>query len=147
MRELVGVLRAADPAGVPPPQPTLSTMDSLVAAARQTGMTVSVRLLGSVASLSPATDVAAYRLVQEALTNARQHAPGAAVDITVDYGSDSVTVTIRNGPGTSPDGVFTDGGHGLLGMRERVRHCGGTLTVGPVDTGWQVEARLPLGDR
>lgn len=144
MRELVGVLRATDSAVVPPPQPSLSTLDTLVTAARQTGMTVSVRMLGETAPLSPANDVAAYRLVQEALTNARQHAPGAAVAITVDYGTDSVVLIIHNGLGAPPDGVLSRGGHGLLGMRERVRHCGGDLTVGPAGDGWQVATRLPL---
>jgi signal transduction histidine kinase len=146
MRELVGVLRTTDTADVPPPQPSLSTLDTLVTAARQTGMTVSLRIRGSVASLSPATDVAAYRLVQEAVTNARQHAPGAAVDITVDYRENDVTLTVHNGPGAPPDGVPSEGGHGLLGMRERVRHRGGDLTVGPTDGGWEVVARLPVGD-
>lgn len=149
MRELVGVMRAKATVtdDVPAPQPSLSMLDTLVAAARQTGMTVSVRTEGAATPLSPANDVAAYRLVQEALTNARQHAPGAQVDITVDYQADGVTLTIRNGPGATPPGLTTDGGHGLLGMRERVRHCGGDLTVGPTDgDGWQVAARLPLGD-
>lgn len=151
MRELVGVLRARSaPAGdIPAPQPSLSTVDDLVTAARRIGMTVSVHTTGTPATLSPATDVAAYRLVQEALTNARQHAAGATVDVTVGYGADTVTLTVGNGPGSAPPPeTRTGGGHGLLGMRERVRHCGGDLRVGPTaGHGRQVAARLPLGDR
>jgi signal transduction histidine kinase len=144
MRELVGILRARPTTS---PQPSLSMMDDLVTSARDTGMAVTVRTSGTPAPLSPATDVAAYRLVQEALTNARQHAPGAPVDVSVAYRAADVTLTVHNGPAESR--ADTDGGgHGLLGMRERVRHCGGDLDAGPTGAGgWRITARLPLAER
>jgi signal transduction histidine kinase len=144
MRELVGILRARPTTS---PQPSLSMMDDLVTSARDTGMAVTVRTSGTPAPLSPATDVAAYRLIQEALTNARQHAPGAPVDVSVAYRAADLTLTVYNGPSESR--VDTDGGgHGLLGMRERVRHCGGDLDAGPTGAGgWRITARLPLAER
>jgi signal transduction histidine kinase len=144
MRELVGILRARPTTS---PQPSLSTMDDLVTSARDTGMAVTVRTSGTPAPLSPATDVAAYRLVQEALTNARRHAPGASVDVSVAYRAADLTLTVHNGP-TESGADTGGGGHGLLGMRERVRHCGGDLDAGPTGAGgWRVTARLPLAKR
>jgi signal transduction histidine kinase len=144
MRELVGIMRAATPDdAVAPPQPTLSTVDTLVAAARDTGMVVTLRTTGTPARLSPAADVAAYRVVQEALTNARRHAPGAAVTVTVDHGAAAATLTVHNGPPRGrPD---RDGsGYGMVGMRERIRLCGGDLSAGPAaGGGWRITARLP----
>jgi signal transduction histidine kinase len=110
-------------------------------------MTVAVTVSGTPATLSPATDVAAYRLVQEALTNARRHSPGAPVTVTVDHHPEDITMTIHNGRAGHPPADAADGGHGLLGMRERVRQCGGDLRVGPDDGGWTVTARLPTGHR
>jgi signal transduction histidine kinase len=139
MRELVGIMRTA---------PSLSTVDELVTAARTTGLTVTVRTTGAPACLSPASDAAAYRIVQEALTNARRHAPGAAVDISLDYRAADLTLTVHNGPSTDGGDASAGGGHGLLGMGERVRHCGGDLRAGPTEAGgWQVTARLPVANR
>jgi len=141
MRELVGIMRARPTDDIAPP--ALSRVDELVTSARDTGLPVRLRTTGTPGRLSPAADVAAYRIVQEALTNARQHAPGVEVEVTVDYRQADVALTVHNGPGRahSPD----SGGHGLIGMRERVRHCGGDLSTGPTDGGgWQVVARLPL---
>ncbi|TDV57254.1 signal transduction histidine kinase [Actinophytocola oryzae] len=138
MRQLVGIMRAGDTDVA-----SLSTVDGLVTASRDLGMTVTVEVTGTVAPLSPAADIAAYRLVQEGLTNARQHAPGAAVSIAVVYRAAGVSVTVRNGRAEAPG--TGGGGHGLVGMRERIRHCGGELRVGPADGGgWEIAARLPL---
>jgi signal transduction histidine kinase len=139
MRELVGIMRT--PTGIAPPQPSLSAVDELVSSVRD--MPVTIRIVGTPTSLSPAADVAAYRLVQEALTNARQHAPGAEVEVCVEYRAAEVALSVHNGPSArSP--AMDGGGHGLVGMRERVRHCGGELHAGPTETGgWQVSARLP----
>jgi signal transduction histidine kinase len=144
MRELVGILRARPTTG---PRPSLSTVEELVSSARDTGMAVTVRTSGRPAPLSPATDLAAYRLVQEALTNARRHAPGAPVDVRVAYRAAEVTLIIHNGTGDDP-AKPTGAGHGLLGMRERVLHCGGQLDAGPTGAGgWRVTASLPLAHR
>ena len=124
----------------------------LVAGARAAGLPVTLDL-PPVPDLPPALDLAAYRVVQEGLTNVLRHAPGAPVAVGVAVGSE-VMVTVRNGPGSAPPGVDPGvdpgggpgGGHGLAGMRERVRLAGGTLRAGPVPGGgWLVEARLPAG--
>ena len=95
----------------------------------------------------PGVGVCAYRIVQEALSNATRHAPGAAVTVTVDHDSDTVRLRVANSPGTpgppSPEGQRS--GHGLTGMRERVVLLGGSLTAGPAPGGgFAVSAVLPL---
>ena len=97
--------------------------------------------------LDPGVELTAYRIVQEALTNARRHAPGAAVDVELSYTGDHLRLRIRdNGPG--PPEAATGTGHGVLGMRERVGMAGGTLWVGPAPvSGFLVEAVLPIGGR
>ena len=97
---------------------------------------------GRVVSLDPGVQLTAYRIIQEALTNARRHAPGAAVDVELDYSSEALLVRVRdNGPGPDASGD----GHGLLGMRERAAMVGGTLTVGrSPGGGFLVEAVLPI---
>ena len=89
-------------------------------------------------------ELTAYRIVQEALTNSRRHAPGAAVDVELDYADTALHVRVRdNGPGVSRGSEVTDG-HGLLGMRERAAMVGGRITVEPGTAGFLVEATLPL---
>ncbi|CNF65284.1 histidine kinase domain-containing protein [Mycobacterium tuberculosis] len=144
MRRLLGVLR--EDAGAEPtrrPQPGLQQLLDLVDASRGSGP-AGVRLIvrGDVAALDPGLELAAYRIAQEALTNARRHAPGAAVDVELDYAPDALRVTVRdNGPGPGPGSA----GHGLLGMRERAAAAGGELRTGPGPVGgFLVEATLPL---
>jgi signal transduction histidine kinase len=147
MRRLLGVLR--EDAGAEPtraPQPGLHQLLALIDETRDAAGT-STRLIvrGHVAALDPGVELTAYRVVQEALTNVRRHAPGAAVDVEVDYGADAVCVRVRdNGPGPGAAGR-TEGGHGLLGMRERVATVGGELRIGPAPvSGFLVEATLPV---
>ena len=96
----------------------------------------------------PSAGVCAYRIVQEALSNAGRHAAGAPVAVSVDYNADTVTLQVTNGPGV-PAGQLADGrgpGHGLTGMRERVELLGGSLSAGPAPGGgFAVSAVLPLG--
>jgi signal transduction histidine kinase len=144
MRRLLGVLRE-DAQGEPDrdPQPGLARLNELVDMARAAGSPVRLTLQGQVAALPPGVDLCAYRILQEALTNARRHAPGAAVDVELDYGADLLHMRVRDhGPGpSSPD----HDGHGLLGMRERAIMVGGTLRTGPADGGgFEVEAELPI---
>ncbi|MEV3924672.1 sensor histidine kinase [Actinomadura coerulea] len=152
MRRLLGVLR--EDAGAEPtrrPQPGLQELLDLVDQTRETGA-AGVRLIvgGHVAALDPGLELAAYRIVQEALTNARRHAPGAAVDVELDYAPDALRVSVRdNGPGPGPGGGPGAGpaGHGLLGMRERAAAVGGDLRTGPGPAGgFLVEATLPVGE-
>jgi len=118
----------------------------LVTRASAAGLAVSCRFSGSADDLpAPAAD-AAYRVVQESLTNALKHAPGAPVDIVISGAVAHVEIGVRNGPPAgSPSGLErSGGGRGLTGMRERVAACGGELEAGPLaDGGWQVLARLP----
>ena len=143
MRRVLGVLR--DDAGAEAehaPQPGLDRMNELLDRARDTGADVRLIVHGRVAPLPAGVDLAAYRIVQESLTNARRHAPGAAVEVELGYGEDMLRLRVRDdGPGPSGD----DGGHGLLGMRERATVAGGSLRTGAGDDGgFVVEADLPL---
>ena len=146
MQRLLDVLRSD--AGTEPtrkPQPGLDQLNELIDEARDAGG-ASTRLIvrGRVVSLDAGLQLSAYRIIQEALTNARRHAPGAAVDVELLYAGDALHVRVRdNGPGP-PDGAMA-GGHGLLGMRERAAMVGGTLSTGRARTGgFLVEATLPM---
>jgi signal transduction histidine kinase len=149
MRRLLGVLRE-DTGDEPPdrrPQPGLQELLELVDQTRESGR-ARTRLIvrGPVTSLDAGVELTAYRIVQEALTNARRHAPGAAVDVEVGYAEDTLLLRVRdNGPGPphAPRGAL---GHGLAGMRERAAAVGGRLSTGPAPGGgFVVEAVLPAG--
>jgi signal transduction histidine kinase len=146
MRRLLGVLREDAEAAVADrhPQPGLPQLTGLIDAARAASA-ASARLIvsGPVAEFDPGVELAAYRIVQEALTNARRHAPGAAVDVELRYDDDALHLRIRdNGPGPGPSPA--EGGHGLLGMRERAATVGGSLRIGAAPGGgFCVEADLP----
>lgn len=148
MRRLLGVLREdapAEPAAAAPrsPQPGLDQLVTLVDEARAaTGTAVRLIVRGHVTALDPGLELTAYRIVQEALTNARRHAPGVAVDVELHYRESQLAIRVRDcGPGTGPG----EPGHGLLGMRERTAMAGGTLRAGPAPAGgFLVEASLPV---
>jgi signal transduction histidine kinase len=145
MRRLLGVLRE-DTAGAAPqhhPQPGLAQLYDLLDEARDaSGAGTRLIVSGWPITLDPGVELAAYRIVQEALTNARRHAPGAAVDVELRYQEDGLYVRIRdNGPGPAPAAAD---GHGLLGMQERAAAVGGTLRTGPAPGGgFYVDAVLP----
>ena len=144
MRRLLGVLREDAEAEVADrrPQPGLAQLATLLDESR-VASSGGVRLIvsGRIAPLDPGVELAAYRIVQEALTNARRHAPGAAVDVELCYTDDALWLRIRdNGPGPS----IAVAGHGLLGMRERAVAAGGSLRCGAaVGGGFLIEATLP----
>jgi signal transduction histidine kinase len=146
MRRLLGVLREdtrTDPAQRRP-QPGLRQLNELLDEARDaTGAGTRLILHGPPVPLDPGVELAAYRIVQEALTNSRRHAPGAAVDVELHYTSNALRLLIRdNGPG--PSAPTQAIGHGLLGMRERAAAVGGELRTGPGGAGgFLVEATLP----
>lgn len=120
--------------------PGLDDIDELVAA---TGMPVEVDYDGDSASVDPAVSRAAYRVLQETLTNAHRHAPGASVHVVVARRAGGLRLTVHNTAATRrPEGNGT-AGLGLLGLRERVQALGGTLTAGPDDGGWTVRAEFP----
>jgi len=146
MRRLLGVLRedAQAEAADRHPQPGLEQLPGLVDEAREaSGVRCRLILSGAPVTVDPGVGLAAYRIVQEALTNARRHAPGAAVDVEVRYGDGELRLVIRdNGPG--PEQMVPAGGHGLPGMRERAAAVGGELRAGAATVGgFLVEARLP----
>ncbi|MFV0373353.1 sensor histidine kinase [Microbacterium sp.] len=94
----------------------------------------------------PATERAAFRIVQESITNAGRHAPGAVVDVRVAGDDTEIDVRVRNGPSGMPPPPIAGGGHGLAGLRERVTTLGGTIDAAPTDDGgFEVRARLPIG--
>ncbi|GGS21446.1 sensor histidine kinase [Streptomyces nojiriensis] len=156
MRRLLTVLRGdgtggADGAdGERAPQPGIDRLQQLVEATVRAGQPVELSLAaGAAGAAPPAVDLSAYRIVQEALANVVRHAPGAPTRVSVTVDEDEVLVLVVNGP--ARDAVVqlesSGTGHGLVGMRERVRLTGGTLDTGPLpDGGFRVAARLPLND-
>jgi len=151
MRRLLGVLREdTGGSGDRQPQPGLSQLHDLLDEAREaSGSGIRLIVRGPMAGLDPGVELAAYRIVQEALTNARRHAEGAAVDVELHYTADALWLRVRdNGPGPPPDTSAAPppgGGHGLLGMRERATAVGGRLRTGAASGGgFVVEARLPI---
>jgi signal transduction histidine kinase len=145
MRRLLGVLRDdAAPEPTRRPQPGLDQLVLLADDARSTGSGVRLIIEGCAVPLDPGIELAAFRIVQEALTNARRHAPGAAVDVELHYVDGALHLRVRDsGPG-APTGALLAGGHGLLGMRERAAMAGGTLrTSEDAAGGFVIEAVLP----
>jgi signal transduction histidine kinase len=125
---------------------SIRLVDELVARAAAAGLAVTCRVSGSADGMPEQAAEAAYRVVQESLTNALKYAPGAPVDVVIAEAGGRLEVSVVNGPSAAaPSGLErTGGGHGIGGMRERVRACGGELAAGPLDDdGWRVVARLP----
>jgi signal transduction histidine kinase len=148
MRRLLVVLRedAEDEPVDRQPQPDLSQLNQLLDRARETSASAARLIVcGVPIPLDPTVELAAFRITQEALTNARRHAPGAAVDVELHYSERGLRLRIRdNGPGPPPH--VAAGGHGTLGMRERAAAVGGRLRAGPAaGGGFLVEATLPRG--
>ncbi|CAM5555183.1 sensor histidine kinase [Streptomyces abikoensis] len=155
MRRLLGVLRSEDASGAGggerAPQPGVSRIPQLVEATVRSGLPVELTMPDKLPDALPqAVDLSAYRIVQEALANVVRHAPGAATRVSVSAGDagTSLMVLVVNSAEADRDArpVETGGtGHGLIGMRERVRLVGGTLDTGPLpDGGFRVAARLPF---
>jgi signal transduction histidine kinase len=148
MRRLLGVLRHDQPAALAP-QPQLADLPALVDAARQAGVPVELSAPPALGRVPPGVGVCAYRIVQESLSNASQHAPGAAVTVSVGHEAGAVLLRVANGPGgpAGAPGNEHGPGHGLTGMRERVALLGGSLSAGPApDGGFVVSAVLPIGE-
>jgi len=151
MRRLLGVLRQDQPTQLElEPQPELADVPALVDAARRAGVEVELWVPAGLGKVPAGVGVCAYRIVQESLSNASQHAPGAAVTVTLDHDAEVVQLRVANGPGgpASASGERGPGpGHGLTGMRERVVLLGGSLSAGPTPAGgFVVSAVLPLAN-
>ncbi|MER7896149.1 sensor histidine kinase [Streptomyces sp. NPDC096046] len=156
LRRVLGVLRSEHPGPGEPfadagdetaphaPQPTLDRLDALVDNTRAAGREVVTDIRGERRPLPPGVELSAYRIVQEALSNALRHAPGARITVRLTYEPDGLEVEIVNGRPAGPPPPSTGAGHGLLGMRERVAMLGGTMTAHPWHwDGFKVTAFLP----
>jgi signal transduction histidine kinase len=144
MRRLLGVLRQTEDELALAPRPSMTRIDELVARLAGTGLPVEVTVAGEPVELPPGIDVSAYRIVQEALTNALKHAGPARAQVIVRYTPEDLELEILDdGPGTGNGG---GSGHGLPGLRERVAVYGGELDAGRrPQGGYALRARLPLG--
>jgi signal transduction histidine kinase len=143
MRRLVGVLRRPEEAPALAPQPGLEHVAKLVEQAREAGLLTDLRVEGDAVELPPGIDLTAYRLVQEGLTNALRHARATRAEVLVRYDNGQVELVVRDDGRGGVSG--TGGGHGLVGMRERVAICGGELHAGPrPDGGYELRASLPV---
>ena len=142
MRRLLGLLRESGEQLALAPQPTLARLSDLVAQVREAGLPVELAIQGEPQELPPGVDLSAYRIVQEALTNALKHAGPATARVTVRYGDGELDLEV------SDDGVSAgnggEAGQGLAGIRERVSVFGGDVEAGPrSEGGFAVRARLP----
>jgi signal transduction histidine kinase len=167
MRLLVGMLRdVGDQRAELSPAPGLGDLDRLVTTTATAGVTVDVHVSGDVRALSPAADLSAYRIVQEALTNVVRHAGPTRAQVQITYQPDQVSIEVTDegpsgpaasggaggpggpgGPGgRGGQGVRSGSGHGLIGMRERAALFGGELAAGPYAAGFRVQASLRTGD-
>ncbi|GAA2414144.1 sensor histidine kinase [Actinomadura vinacea] len=148
MRRILGVLRAEDGAETAP-QPGLDRLDMLFSGARVSGLSVWTSLDGDLDGVPQGVSLSAYRIVQEALSNAMRHAPGARVDVELIRKEAILLLSVINGPaadGHRPTPSPPGSGHGLMGMRERATMLGGGLTAEPTpEGGFAVTATLPLG--
>ncbi|MCR8578711.1 sensor histidine kinase [Streptomyces sp. Isolate_219] len=160
LRATVGLLRyGEDPVEPREPAPGLAGLDALLDSFRHSGLDVTLERTGPPGELSPITDLTAYRIIQEALTNTRKHAGPASARVRLDFRTDVLRLTVDDdgrgtggsGRGTRPVATGLHGiqeagtGHGMIGMRERARSAGGTLAAGPrPEGGFRIEAELPL---
>jgi signal transduction histidine kinase len=155
LRRVLGVLRS-DRTDVAP-QPGLEDLDELLESARTGGVTVTREISGTPQPLPDGVNLSAYRIVQEALSNAIRHAPGSAVQVKLYYGEAALVIEVRNDAGAAAPlkngeqptaaGLGNGGGHGIIGMRERATMLGGSLRAGLTpDQEFLVTAALPLSD-
>jgi signal transduction histidine kinase len=150
LRATLGILRAegeAAPGDFRAPVPTIEHLDRLLDGFTDAGMRLAIAVHGEPGSLSGPADLAFYRIVQEALTNATKHAPGSDVCLDIDWSAASVHVAVSNTePAAEPQGLMNEGtGHGLIGMRERAAAADGTFSAGPAAAGgYRVTATLPV---
>jgi signal transduction histidine kinase len=146
LRSILGVLRAVDGDLPRDPAPSLSHLDDLVATARSAGLQVRVEDEELSLRLPRTVDVAAYRIVQEALTNAARHAAGSTTVVRIACAGGHLLVEVEDNGGTTVQSLAASGsGHGIAGMTERAEALGGTLAAGAgLEGGFSVRARLPL---
>jgi signal transduction histidine kinase len=143
MRRLLGILRTTGNELVLNPQPSIAQLEPLLAQTRAAGLEVELRVEGKPRPLPPGLDLAAYRIVQEALTNTRKHGRASHADVALRYTASTLEVDVID-DGAAPAAPAGNGGHGLVGMRERVALYDGTLNAGTREGGgYAVRAVLP----
>jgi signal transduction histidine kinase len=144
MRRLLAAMRREEDGAELSPQPGLDRLDSLVEEVGRAGLPVRLHVDGEPFPLPRALDLSAYRIVQEGLTNALKHARAGTADVTVRYEPDELRIEVRD---DGPGGPASDGlGHGLVGVRERVKIYGGEMSAGPAPGGgFVLSTRLPIG--
>jgi signal transduction histidine kinase len=148
LRHVMGLL-TTDSDGPEPaeltPLPGLDRLEALVTRVRDAGVPIELTIAGQPRPVSPGVELAAYRAVQEALTNTVKHTVGASATVVLEYGADSLRVQITNTGGVSQPSAATGNGRGLMGLRERLAVYGGTLRAGPrLSGGYRVTAQIPL---
>jgi signal transduction histidine kinase len=148
LRAILNVLRQADDADPTQPTPGTAQLETLVDGARRAGLETTLSVTGTPTPLPAAVDLAAYRIVQESLTNAIRHAGPAQASVWLSYGDDELRIDVADTGRGKPLGVSEGAGHGLVGMRERAAAVGGSVETGPYPGGgFLVAARLPLHGR
>jgi signal transduction histidine kinase len=145
LRAIVGILREQDGERAPlDPAPTLDAVSELVERERIRGLDVSLDIRGERPGRLPdAVQLAAYRIVQESLTNARRHAAGASARVGLSFDADRLLITVENGAGAMRNGSSAGTGVGIVGMKERAAAVGGALRATPSPDGFRVAAELP----
>ena len=145
LNRLLGVLRKDPGAPDRSPQPGLGQLDGLLNSARESGLEASLKSTGEPRPLPAALDLSAYRIVQEAITNALKHSNASRLEVVVDHQPDAIVLTISDNGSGATETVGESTGHGLIGMRERVELFGGELGAGSSALGgFTVRARLPI---
>jgi signal transduction histidine kinase len=145
LRRVLGVVRAEDYQAPDAPQPTLGDLDGLIANVRETGLTVERTVTGAVRVLPQGVELSAYRIVQEALSNALRHAPGSTARVEIAYVLGGLGLRVVNTPARGLVKPSPGAGHGLTGMRERVAMLNGEMTTGATpDGGYEVTVFLPV---
>jgi len=147
LRSVLGVLRQVDEAAPRTPAPGLGRLDEVVARATSAGLPVHVEVEGAANGLPPGVDLAAYRIVQEAITNVTRHAGPAHATVRISYGERDLVLQIDDDGLGAPANGAVGAGNGILGMRERASALGGRVQTGPrPGGGFRVRAWLPVDD-
>jgi signal transduction histidine kinase len=143
MRSLLNAMRQEGDSAETGPQPTLAEVDGLVSGIRRAGLPVVVRVEGTPTELPAGIELSAFRIIQEGLTNTVKHARASRADVLIRYGEEELEIEVRDNGRATPS--ESSHGHGLVGMRERVKIYGGEMTAGGApDGGFSVRTRLPL---
>lgn len=148
LRRVLGVVRSADYEAPDAPQPTLASLDGLLANVREAGLTVEKTVTGAVRELPQGVELSAYRIIQEALSNTLRHAPGATASVEVSYVLGGLGIRVVNGAATADARPSPGAGHGITGMRERVAMLEGEMTAGDTAAGgYEVAVFIPVRNR